>query len=111
MSSEAGIQVSADGSVQVSGEMTFNSTPALFREFESHLRGAGAELNIDLAQVERADSSGLALLLEWQAMANRQQRTLHIINAPRNLLSLAKLCEADALLNMSARDLTTDASP
>ena len=47
---------------------------------------------------ERADSSGLALLLEWQALARQQQRKLKISNAPDTLLSLARLCEADNLL-------------
>ena len=110
MISKADIHVGTDGSVQISGEMTFNTTPQLYREFESHLRGEGTELIIDLGQVDRADSSGLALLLEWQAMARRLNRTLHITNAPQNLLSLAKLCEADMLLDISERESSLDAN-
>ena len=110
MSNESNIQVGSDGSVQISGEMTFNTTPQLYREFESHLRSEGPDLVIDLGQVDRADSSGLALLLEWQAMARRLNRTLHINNAPQNLLSLAKLCEADMLLDISERESSLDAN-
>jgi len=111
MNSKADIHVGTDGTVQISGEMTFSTTAQLYREFEDNLRGDGPELIIDLGQVDRADSSGLALLLEWQAMASRQKRTLHISNAPHNLLSLSKLCEADTLLDISERELALDANP
>jgi phospholipid transport system transporter-binding protein len=110
MNSKAGIQSGSDGSVQISGEMTFSTTPQLYREFEGHLRGEEPELSIDLGQVDRADSSGLALLLEWQAMAGQHKRTLHITNAPHTLMSLAKLCEADSLLDISERGLELDAN-
>jgi phospholipid transport system transporter-binding protein len=103
MSNKGSILVGSDGSVHISGEMTFDSTPNLYRELESRFEGKGSVTGIDLAGVNRADSSGLALLLEWQAMANRQQRKLHISNAPDNLLKLAKLCEADSLLDISGR--------
>jgi len=103
MNNKGSIRVGSNGSVHISGEMTFDSTPNLYRELESRFEGKGSVTGIDLAGVNRADSSGLALLLEWQAMANRQQRKLQISNAPDNLLKLAKLCEADSLLNISGR--------
>ena len=76
----------------------------MYLELESRFIAGGSILNIDLAGIEHADSSGLALLLEWQAMANKHDRRLHITNAPENLLRLAKLCEADKLLDISGRD-------
>jgi len=36
-------------------------------------------------------------------MARLQQLKLHITNAPDNLLKLARLCEADTLLDISGR--------
>lgn len=103
MSSRGGIRLQGEGSVQISGEMTFESTPDMYRELESRMQSKGSHLTIDLLNVDRADSSGLALLLEWQATANQHQRQLHITNAPENLLSLARLCEADTLLDISGR--------
>jgi phospholipid transport system transporter-binding protein len=104
------IRVGNDGSLLISGSMTFNSTPVLYRELESRFQSKGQLINIDLAGVEHADSSGLALLLEWQAMANRQSGRLHVTNAPDNLLRLAKLCEADVLLDISGREFKHHAS-
>lgn len=98
------IQTGEDGTIYLGGEMTFTSTPGLYLKLESRFSENGAIHNIDLAGIGHADSSGLALLLEWQAMANKLDRRLRITNAPANLLSLAKLCEADNLMNISGRD-------
>ena len=102
--SDSSIHTGDDGTVHLSGEMNFVSTPRIYRELESRFTVSGSALNIDLAGVRHADSSGLALLIEWQAMVNRLDRQLHITNAPANLLRLAKLCEADKLMDISGRD-------
>jgi len=101
--SNGSIQVDDEGRVKIVGEMTFSSTPTLYRELENRIQSEGHMNAIDLSEVGRADSSGLALLLEWQAVAQRHKRKLHIHNAPENLLRLAKLCEADILLDISGR--------
>ena len=102
--SDSSIKTGDDGTVHLSGEMNFVSTPGIYRELESRFTLSGSTLHIDLAGVRHADSSGLALLLEWQAMVNLLDRQLHITNAPANLLRLAKLCEADKLMDISGRD-------
>lgn len=102
--SDSRIHTEDDGTVRLGGDLNFSSTPGLYRELESRFTGSGSVLNIDLTGIKHADSSGLALLLEWQAMAHKFNRSLHITNAPASLLSLAKLCEADKLMDVSGRD-------
>lgn len=102
--SDSRILTEVDGTVYLGGAMNFASTSDLYRELESRFTDQRAIRNIDLGGVGQADSSGLALLLEWQAMSNKLGRPLHITNAPANLLRLAKLCEADNLMNISGRD-------
>ncbi len=101
---DSSIQTGDDGTVHLGGEMNFMSTPGIYRELESRFTGSGSILNIDLSGINHSDSSGLALLLEWQAMVNRLDQQLHITNAPENLLRLAKLCEADKLMDISGRE-------
>ena len=96
-------RLDSDGCVHLSGELTFDSSPGIFDGLRDPFRSRDEITSIDLSLVERIDSSGLALILEWQAMINRQQGTLRIINAPSSLLRLAKLCEADKLLEMTSR--------
>ena len=102
--SDSSIHTGDDGTVHLGGEMNFVSTPGLYRELESRFTGSGSVLNIDLAGINHADSSGLALLLEWQAMTRKLDGRLHITNAPASLLRLAKLCEADKLMDISGRE-------
>ena len=102
--SDGSILTGVDGTVYLSGAMNFDSTSGLYRELEGRFTGQEAIRNIDLGGVGHADSSGLALLLEWQAMSNKLDRPLNITNAPANLLRLAKLCEADNLMHISGRD-------
>ena len=102
--SSSSIHTDDNGTVHLGGDMNFVSTPGLFTKLESKLTNMGSILNIDLTEIDRADSSGLALLLEWQAMAGNLGHSLHITNAPSSLLRLAKLCEADNLLHISGRE-------
>jgi phospholipid transport system transporter-binding protein len=97
------ISIGKDGSARLTGELTFNSTPALFRVVEKFTHD-GQNIDIlDLQEVSRVDSSGLALLLEWQARALSGDRKLRILNAPASLLQLAQLCEAGDLLDLEGR--------
>ena len=105
---DSSIHTGDDGTVHLGGEMNFMSTPGMYRELESRFTGSGSILNIDLAGINHSDSSGLALLLEWQAMVNRLDQQLYITNAPENLLRLAKLCEADKLMDISGREYRDD---
>ena len=91
------------GDLLLSGELTFDTAPALYRDAESLLNKGEPLRTIDLAAVEDVDSAGLALLLEWQAQSGQSGENLNIINAPENLLSLARLCEAVDLLQISGR--------
>jgi phospholipid transport system transporter-binding protein len=98
------ISIESDGSARLTGEMTFKSTPALFRAVEKMVNEGQNVTIFDLQGVSRVDSSGLALLLEWQATALPGNRKLCILNAPASLLQLAQLCEAGDLLDMEGRN-------
>ena len=104
MSEPAVFEATEDGTVRLTGELTFESVPLLYDEMERRLPGAGPVSAIDLAGVTAADSAGLALLLEWQSRQRNRGRELTIRGAPRNLLRLAGLCEAIELLNLSGRN-------
>lgn len=93
-----------DGCVRLSGELTFSTTPELYGQLEEKQQADSVLRTIDLSEVTAADSSGLALLLEWQASRQQGSGELRIENAPTNLLRLARLCEAEELLNIRGRE-------
>lgn len=103
MTTRSRIQASGDNSAEISGDMTFDHVRSLWQQAES-LLGAGSRVRqVSLAQVHKVDSAGLALLLEWQAAAKRNSSALTITHAPSDLLSLARLCEAQDLLQLAER--------
>ncbi len=107
MSDRCILEAAADGIVRLSGNLTFESVPQLYREMERRLPAADPVTTIDLGGVTAADSAGLALLLEWQSRQRQRGRELTMRGAPGNLLRLAGLCEAVDLLNLSGRDSRT----
>lgn len=104
MNNAGTIEVGQDGCASLAGALTFESAHALFRETDKLFRGPKPVTLIDLSKVTTADSAGLALLLEWQAMQCAASRNLAISNAPPGLISLARLCEADDVMNLTGRN-------
>lgn len=103
MSDPCAIAVTADGHLRLSGELTFESVPRLWREVERRQSELGSVQVIDLSGITAADSAGLALLLEWQARRRPSGGDLSVLQAPDGLLRLAGLCEAVELLTISGR--------
>ena len=103
MNTSSSIHAAGEDTVDVCGDMTFGHVRSLSQQAESLFGGNSRIRQINLAQVQKVDSSGLALLLEWQAAANRNNTTLSVTHAPDDLLSLARLCEAQELLQLTAR--------
>jgi phospholipid transport system transporter-binding protein len=87
--------------LDVSGDLTLDSVAQLFEQSRSLL--PGQVRTIDLQNVSRVDSAGLALLLEWQSAATQRNGALAFTNAPEDLSRLAALCEATRLLGLSPR--------
>jgi len=99
----AAIEMGENGCALLAGELTFETVPALYRETARLFMGPRPVTRIDLSKVTTADSAGLALLLEWQAMQRAASGNLEISNAPPGLMSLANLAEADEVMSMSGR--------
>lgn len=102
MTENCTIDLDEDGCAHLAGELTFESVPGLY----VRARQLVSEdlVSVDLSRVTTADSAGLSLLLEWQASRRDQENKLQFTNAPSSLMSLAGLCEASDLLNISGRN-------
>lgn len=86
--------------LKLQGDLTLATVSDLFRELTSRLSGRERYSVIDLGATGRIDSAGLALLLEWQAMANVAGEPLQLSNVPNDVLRLARLCQASDLLGI-----------
>ncbi len=85
----------------VSGELTFATVPAAWRETQN-LFVNGQSLHFDLAKVERADSAGIALLIEWLRLARQRGARISYEHMPAQILAIARVTGLEALLSPAA---------
>jgi phospholipid transport system transporter-binding protein len=97
--SEVRIAESAPGRVCVDGALTFatarNARELGLRVLEA---SAGDRVTIDCKGVTKADSAGLAVLLDWLSWGRRRSRTVSLENLPASLIAIARISEVDGLL-------------
>ena len=86
----------------VRGPLTFGTVMQLCKLPQAWDAGRDA-VTVDLAEVPRADSAGLALLLEWLRAAQAQGRALHLVNVPTRLRDLMRVTNLADLFPENAR--------
>ena len=85
------------GRFELSGDVGFEDAARLLAEGDAAFSGL-ATAEVDLARVARADSAGLALLLEWSLAAAAARRELRYLNVPPAIASLAGISDVAELL-------------
>jgi len=90
------------------GQMTAREVPALERHYRDRFKQLPLPSRINLEKVESADSSALALLLEWQAQARQAGADLHFDTPPRALKVIARLTGVAPLLGWEQAAGNTD---
>ncbi|NJD07706.1 MAG: STAS domain-containing protein [Methylococcaceae bacterium] len=88
---------SEPGRYLLAGELCFASAEKAFRRVLGIIGGSG-ETTLDLGGVVRADSAGLALLLEWQRQAELRGSVLHYVNLPQQLRAIAHVAGVEDIL-------------
>jgi phospholipid transport system transporter-binding protein len=84
--------------IELEGDLTVNGVAAVHKRHGELFAGGETPTVVDLAAVESADSSALALLLEWQALARRRGARLEFRSPPDSLRVIARLTGVDGLL-------------
>jgi|SRR5690554_1448066 phospholipid transport system transporter-binding protein len=87
----ATLDISAEGVIKVSGDMTFQTVPALRQNLLGALFSVAGDRCLDLAAVGRVDSSALSLWLVCRREASRRGVKLTLHNPPQDLCSIAEL--------------------
>jgi len=89
------------GCYRLRGEISFATVGEFERRIDSKLF-AYPLIIIDFAEVSRADSAGLALLLAWVKMARSEKAKLSLENFPNQLLAIARVGGVEDLLPISS---------
>lgn len=92
----------SNGRYTVGGELGFATVTQLLEQSRTTLfADDSGQLELDLSAVTRADSAGLALLLQWMRLARKQDRRISFRSLPPQLLAIAQTGELDSLLPLA----------
>ncbi len=94
------IRPGAEGRLDVVGDLSFATVPGL-RTASQSLFAQQDEIRIDLKDVVRSDSAGLALMVEWMRAAKRDGKPIQFLNMPPQMLAIARVSSLDKVLPLS----------
>lgn len=89
-----------NGRFAVHGNMDFGSVAALLAQGKRDFPGRG-RIDLDLSGVTRANSAGLALLLEWMDILQAGGAELRLLNLPGALADIARMSNVYQLLPLA----------
>jgi len=93
------LTATAAGALSAQGPLTFASARrACELGVQTLTQTAGTKLEIDCRGITLSDSAGLAVLLEWLAVARRAGRSLCYTKLPEGLAALAQISDVQELL-------------
>lgn len=91
------IDTPGQGRLEPIGDLTFDTVGELFAQSVDVVDGS-RDITLDLCNVTRTDSAGLALLVEWLRQARRQNVRIQVINMPVQMHSIARMSKLDGIL-------------
>ena len=97
----ASIKKRANHLWEIAGDLVIHTVPLVLDQGRG-LFAKGAETVVDLNKVERIDSAGLALLIEWMRLARRQRMSLRFQNIPERMWAIAEVCGLEQILPKEA---------
>lgn len=93
------VEIKAPDYWLLSGELTFATVAAIARQGLGLPRGA--RVTLDLRGISRADSAGLALLVDWMRQARHSEAQVHYANIPAQMLAVARVSGLDKILPLT----------
>lgn len=81
----------------IEGVLDFTTARDALENVAPHI-SENHSLQVDLSGVTDANSAGLALLIEWLALARRENHHITFHHIPDSLRQLAGVCQVDGLI-------------
>ena len=101
-SGECQIESLGEGRFRVRGVLGFHTAGRVLEESKP-LFSEHSVIEVDFSGVERSDSAGLALLIEWVNWAKHYVREISYKNVPAEIRSIAEISEVEWMLAAGAR--------
>jgi phospholipid transport system transporter-binding protein len=95
---KAGLVIDPSGQIQLTGVLDYDTVPALWSQYRTQLTDLPV-WEINLANVERSNSAGLALLITWLREARQQEKPIRLLNIPEQMLQIARVSDLEEMLS------------
>lgn len=88
-----------EGEYRLTGDLDFTTVPHVWEQSQAKLRAdPSVTLVIDLEKVGRADSAGIALLIEWLKLVQQSNKSIRFIHVPKPTQGIIEVCELRQIL-------------
>jgi phospholipid transport system transporter-binding protein len=93
------LQESSPGKFAARGQLTFaTASRARASGLTAFGDASSRELEVDCGGITSSDSAGMAVLLDWLAIAKRSGRSMHFGGLPEQVQALARISDVLELL-------------
>lgn len=92
------IQVTSQGAIQVKGEITLDTTAALWQQSQSLFATLPNAVHVDLQEVTHSDSAGVALLTAWLRLARNQNKEIFFSHMPEQMQAIVRVSGLEKIL-------------
>ncbi len=93
------VTLNSNNSVQINASVNFDNVMQVYEEGTEILEGYASDVvTVDLSRVQDADSSCLALLVEWMRLIKLANKNMVLSNPCRELVDLGRVCGLDEVL-------------
>jgi len=89
-----------DGCFILSGTLSIKTVPVIWRQ-GLDLFNQAPSLMLDLSDIKRSDSAGVALLVDWMRFARSHNKPISYINMPQQMLAIVRASGLDAILPLA----------
>lgn len=89
----------ANSGYGLNGNLTYETVPKLFEQIVPEY---SESTSLSLHNVDRIDSAGLALLIEWSCLARKQNKQLVLKDIPASLRAMIDVGGLEEVLSVSA---------
>ena len=96
---ESQLEALGEGRYRLSGELSIDTVPEVLRHAK-HLFDGPGPVQVDLGGVTRADSAGVALLVDWRTEAQRRKQQIVFTQVPSQMLAIARISGVAELLDL-----------
>jgi phospholipid transport system transporter-binding protein len=88
--------------LRVSGDLTLDAVQDYIEQSKSAFKEL-ATIKVDLSEVKKSDSAGLALLLRWMREARASDKQIIFMQMPAQMLAMAEASGLDAILPLDSQ--------